>query len=882
MALSRPSHGQEAQAMMRLYGEPGTLYARCGGIFGVAAFADRCMDMWMADNLLNANQKVTTWHQKAQRCGFKFLVVQIIGNLTGGPQVYSGRPMDVAHKHLNISEDEWCRFMEIFNDVCVEFGLAAADVDDLNALMISMEMDCVVYPGETAPASPPPFRPSGSSLYSRLGGVYPISLFTDRLVDTLIADSRVQIPLDAQKRSEVSLKYLFTELMCNLAGGPEIVTARNVNETKLLIPKSQWRLLIAVAEVAADHMPASVRPSLIQLLQRNKHLIIDPTSGDTDEELSAGTLRVKGLEEAAAGKMLSKEVIAARHAAPAAHVAARRRVHGDPRTLYGKGGGVFGLAKISDHLMEAWMANPMLNGNSKVARWHESQQKSGFKFLVTQIMGYLTGGPQRYTGRPMDEAHKHLAISPAEWEAFMQDADKSLEDLGVAAEAKTELLAILANFQSQCVVKPGEAVPADPGNTKPHSTNPALYHRLGGVYPLAQFVDRLVDLALASNSVHIDVGQLEDTTQVRHASGLKYVLTELVCNGTGGPEVVTSKGFEEAKLGVAQEEWPAFLTLVAQAAEIWPSQHMRNALISVMGDLKADICIGMASATEGPESKRRKKLQDAGFDRYLAEAALEKTGDAEAALALLMTGWVPEDATRPPTPQVSGCPFAGSAGVCPFTGKGGPLPAGHPPVPSAPPAPIEERLLVAARALSERGMSTADIAKMLAVDEAQLSAALTVTIQAGRALNSNWQRRLDELLNEDPEFCCPVSLMIFKEPVIASDGFIYERESLEGLWRNKMTSPMTRESLTQTMRPAQQRQAEAFKFRVDGSAKLLKFASEAAPGNPQMALEALSRATDYLEVLKPEKFPALAQQSVQLYQQLGKPCPPCYRAQPAQ
>ena len=34
----------------RVYGEPGTLYARCGGVFGVAAFADRCMDRWMADH----------------------------------------------------------------------------------------------------------------------------------------------------------------------------------------------------------------------------------------------------------------------------------------------------------------------------------------------------------------------------------------------------------------------------------------------------------------------------------------------------------------------------------------------------------------------------------------------------------------------------------------------------------------------------------------------------------------------------------------------------------------------------------------------------------------------------------------------------------------
>ena len=54
--------------------------------------------------------------------------------------------MDEAHKHLNISEAEWGVFMEIFNDVCAEFRLPAEDVDDLNALMISMEDECVVCP----------------------------------------------------------------------------------------------------------------------------------------------------------------------------------------------------------------------------------------------------------------------------------------------------------------------------------------------------------------------------------------------------------------------------------------------------------------------------------------------------------------------------------------------------------------------------------------------------------------------------------------------------------------------------------------------------------------------------------------------------------------
>merc|ERR1712072_692552 len=135
------------------------------------------------------------------------------------------------------------------------------------------------------------------------------------------------------------------------------------------------------------------------------------------------------LQTAAAGKMLTSAAIAARHAAPGAHIAARRRVLGDPRTLYGRGGGVFGLAKLADRLMDAWMADPALNANAAVAKWHESQQKYGFKFLVTQLLGYLTGGPQRYTGQSMEAAHKHLAITESQWQSFIADAGQVLRDM---------------------------------------------------------------------------------------------------------------------------------------------------------------------------------------------------------------------------------------------------------------------------------------------------------------------------------------------------------------------------------------------------------------------------------------------------------------------
>merc|ERR1719401_703740 len=130
----------------------------------------------------------------------------------------------------------------------------------------------------------------------------------------------------------------------------------------------------------------------MQILEASRAHIVDPSSAELPPgaAMPVAAAAVKDVREAAAGRMLSKEAIAARHAGPGALVAARKRVLGDPRTLYGRGGGVFGLARLADALMEAWMADPALNANCKVAKWHESQQTCGFKFLVTQILGYLT------------------------------------------------------------------------------------------------------------------------------------------------------------------------------------------------------------------------------------------------------------------------------------------------------------------------------------------------------------------------------------------------------------------------------------------------------------------------------------------------------------
>jgi hypothetical protein len=342
----------------------------------------------------------------------------------------------------------------------------------------------------------------------------------------------------------------------------------------------------------------------MQLLQRSKTLIVDSQNDTPLPTVALGRsggqagATVKDVREAAAGKMLTGAAIAARHAAPGAHIAARRRVLGDPRTLYGRGGGVFGLAKLADGLMEAWMADPALNANAAVAKWHESQQKYGFKFLVTQLLGYVTGGPQRYTGQPMETAHKHLTITVEQWQHFISDAARVLNDLRIDAATQEELNSILAGFREQCVVNQGEVAPQDPGMCRARPHGNATYAQLGGVYPIALFSDRLVEKVLQGDRVQVQWNHVDDPEAIRHPPGLKYMVTELFCNAAGGPEVVTSKGFDEAKLGINPNQWTEFLNVVAEVAAVWPTRHHRDMVLRLCEQSKAELCFGM----EGQEA----------------------------------------------------------------------------------------------------------------------------------------------------------------------------------------------------------------------------------------------------------------------------------------
>ncbi|MFM7843932.1 MAG: group I truncated hemoglobin [Planctomycetota bacterium] len=123
-----------------------------------------------------------------------------------------------------------------------------------------------------------------------------------------------------------------------------------------------------------------------------------------------------------------------------------------PTSLYDRLGGVYSIAAVVDDFIDRIMVNPALNANPKVDEAHHRVSKAGFKYLVTEMVCWATGGPQKYTGKSMSDSHAHLGITEPEWQVFLQDFQASLDKFQVPPAEQQELFAIVESTKGDIVV----------------------------------------------------------------------------------------------------------------------------------------------------------------------------------------------------------------------------------------------------------------------------------------------------------------------------------------------------------------------------------------------------------------------------------------------
>jgi hemoglobin len=68
------------------------------------------------------------------------------------------------------------------------------------------------------------------------------------------------------------------------------------------------------------------------------------------------------------------------------------------------------------------------------------------------MLCWAAGGPQKYTGKDMASSHRHLRITPAEWDAFMDDVAQTLHKFAIPPTERAEVVAIVESTRADIVV----------------------------------------------------------------------------------------------------------------------------------------------------------------------------------------------------------------------------------------------------------------------------------------------------------------------------------------------------------------------------------------------------------------------------------------------
>ena len=130
-------------------------------------------------------------------------------------------------------------------------------------------------------------------------------------------------------------------------------------------------------------------------------------------------------------------------------------------SLYERLGGAFAIAAVVDHFSEAIVKNPIVGERSEnpaLREWHTNNlsRLPGLKFMRTLWVCDVAGGPQHYVatepGRTplgLEEAHRELKISPAEFDEVAAELGRSLDFFKVPERETDEVLAAFAAHKDE-------------------------------------------------------------------------------------------------------------------------------------------------------------------------------------------------------------------------------------------------------------------------------------------------------------------------------------------------------------------------------------------------------------------------------------------------
>ena len=130
-------------------------------------------------------------------------------------------------------------------------------------------------------------------------------------------------------------------------------------------------------------------------------------------------------------------------------------------------------------------------------------------------------------------------------------------------------------------------------------TQPSLYDRLGGAYSIATVVDDFIERLLVNATLNANPAINEARRRVPKA-GLKFHVTAMVCEVSGGPCKYTGRAMRESHehLNITQAEWDAMVAdFKATLDKFKVPQREQRELITIVGSTRTDIVRSSSSVS---------------------------------------------------------------------------------------------------------------------------------------------------------------------------------------------------------------------------------------------------------------------------------------------
>jgi hemoglobin len=125
---------------------------------------------------------------------------------------------------------------------------------------------------------------------------------------------------------------------------------------------------------------------------------------------------------------------------------------GEQRSLFERLGGQPAIHAVADNLVDSILAD------SRVNKWFahaaaSPENAAAYKAKLAEFLCQSTGGPCKYVGLNMTEAHRGRRVTNEAFDAVVQDLVAVLNELKVPAKEKADVLALLGPLKSVIVQK---------------------------------------------------------------------------------------------------------------------------------------------------------------------------------------------------------------------------------------------------------------------------------------------------------------------------------------------------------------------------------------------------------------------------------------------